>query len=50
MVAIYAGDHRIIIPNSNGILTRVLFVDYYEQHYITAKRVFTESEVHHLSQ
>lgn len=42
MVAIYAGDHRIIIPNSNGILTRVLFVDYYEQHYITAKRVLTE--------
>ena len=41
-VAIYAGDHRIIIPNSNGILTRVLFVDYYNQRYITAKRVFTE--------
>lgn len=39
-VAIYAGDHRIIIPNSKGILTRVLFVDYYNQHYITAKRVF----------
>ena len=38
-VAIYAGDHRIIIPNSNGILTRVLFVDYYNQHYITARRV-----------
>ncbi|WML39228.1 NlpC/P60 family protein [Neobacillus sp. OS1-2] len=42
-VAIYAGDHRIIVPNSNGILTRVLFVDYYNQHYITAKRVFSES-------
>ena len=42
LVAIYAGDHRIIIPNSNGILTRVLIVDYYKQHYITAKRVFTE--------
>ncbi|MGE8205984.1 C40 family peptidase [Heyndrickxia sp. NPDC080065] len=41
-VAIYAGDHRIIVPNSNGIMTRVLFVDYYKQHYITAKRVFTE--------
>ena len=41
-VAIYAGDHRIIIPNSNGILTRVLFVDYYDQRFITAKRVFTE--------
>ena len=39
LVAIYAGDHRIIIPNSNGILTRVLFVDYYDQRFITAKRV-----------
>ncbi|MGE8205244.1 C40 family peptidase [Heyndrickxia sp. NPDC080065] len=39
-VAIYAGDYRLIIPNSNGIITRVLFVDYYDQHYITAKRVF----------
>jgi len=39
MIAIYAGDHRIIIPNSNGVLSRVLFVDYYNQHYITAKRV-----------
>lgn len=43
LVAIYAGDHRIIVPNSNGILTRVLFVDYYNQHYITAKRVFSEN-------
>ncbi len=43
MVAIYAGDHRLIIPNSNGVLTRVLLVDYYDEHYITAKRVFTES-------
>ncbi|WP_233711103.1 NlpC/P60 family protein [Lederbergia citrisecunda] len=40
MVAIYAGDHRIIIPSSSGINTRVLFVDYYTQHYITAKRFF----------
>ncbi|MBO0600189.1 C40 family peptidase [Sporosarcina sp. E16_3] len=41
-VGIYAGDHRIVIPNSNGILTRVLFVDYYDQRFLTAKRVFTE--------
>ena len=40
LVAIYAGDHRIMIPNSNGILTRVIMVDYYNEHYITAKRVF----------
>ncbi|ETI65897.1 C40 family peptidase [Neobacillus vireti] len=39
MVAIYAGDHRLIIPTSSGITTRVLFVDFYNQHYITAKRV-----------
>jgi cell wall-associated NlpC family hydrolase len=42
LVGIYAGDHRIIVPNSNGVLTRVLFVDYYDQRYLTAKRVFTE--------
>ncbi|TQR16595.1 C40 family peptidase [Psychrobacillus vulpis] len=39
MVAIYAGDQRIIIPSSSGVITRVLMVDYYKQHYITAKRV-----------
>ena len=40
MVAIYAGDHRLIIPNASGVTTRVMMVDYYQQHYITAKRVF----------
>ncbi|MFF2755536.1 C40 family peptidase [Psychrobacillus sp. NPDC058041] len=39
MVGIYTGDYRIIIPNSSGVLSRVLFVDYYNQHYLTAKRV-----------
>lgn len=39
-VAIYAGDQRLIIPSSSGITTRVLMVDYYKEHYITAKRVF----------
>ncbi|MFE8699260.1 C40 family peptidase [Cytobacillus sp. FJAT-54145] len=43
LVGIYAGDHRIIVPNSNGVLTRVLFVDYYSQRFLTAKRVFTET-------
>ena len=43
IVAIYAGDHRIIVPNSSGITSRVLFVDYYDKHYITAKRVYSES-------
>ncbi len=43
LVAIYAGDHRLIIPSSNGITTRVLFVDYYNEHYITAKRVVSDN-------
>ncbi|MEK5231719.1 NlpC/P60 family protein [Lysinibacillus sp. FSL K6-0232] len=42
LVGIYAGDHRVIIPNSDGVMTRVLLVDYYTEHYITAKRVFSE--------
>lgn len=41
LVGIYAGDHRVIIPNSSGVMTRVLLVDYYKEHYITAKRVIT---------
>lgn len=40
LVAIYAGDQRLIIPTSSGVTTRVLFVDYYKEHYLTAKRVF----------
>lgn len=39
LVAIYAGDHRIIVPTASGVETRVLFVDYYNQRYLTAKRV-----------
>ncbi|WP_249650667.1 NlpC/P60 family protein, partial [Lysinibacillus sp. D4A3_S15] len=35
IVGIYAGDHRIIIPNADGVMTRVLLVDYYKEHYIT---------------
>ncbi len=41
MVGIYAGDHRLILCTpSNGIFTRVDLLDYYEQHYITARRVW----------
>ena len=43
LVGIYMGDHRIMVPSSNGILTRVLMVDYYNERYITAKRVISES-------
>ncbi len=41
MVGIYAGDHRLILcTTTNGIFTRVDLVNYYKQHYITARRVF----------
>lgn len=43
LVAIYAGDHRLIIPQSSGVITRVMMVDYYAEHYITAKRVIPVS-------
>lgn len=43
LVAIYAGDHRLIIPNSGGVITRVMQVDYYKDRFITAKRVFTDN-------
>jgi cell wall-associated NlpC family hydrolase len=38
-VAIYAGEHRIIVPSSTGISDRVLLSDYYNSHYMYAKRV-----------
>jgi cell wall-associated NlpC family hydrolase len=43
IVAIYAGDHRLILPNSGGVITRVLLVDYYNDHFITAKRVYNQN-------
>lgn len=45
LVAIYAGEQRLIIPNSGGVITRVLLVDYYKDHYITAKRVGSDNKV-----
>lgn len=49
LVGIYMGDHRIMVPSSSGILTRVLLVDYYNERYITAKRVFSESSTPEVS-
>lgn len=43
IVAIYAGDHRLIIPTTGKVISRVEFVDYYNDRYITAKRVFTDN-------
>ena len=41
MVAIYAGDHRLILSSpADGYYTRVDQLDWYKQHYITARRVF----------
>ncbi|MCG7345205.1 NlpC/P60 family protein [Sporosarcina sp. ACRSL] len=42
LVAIYGGDHRLILPLSGGVKTRVLLVDYYNDNYITAKRVIKD--------
>jgi Cell wall-associated hydrolases (invasion-associated proteins) len=40
MVGIYAGDHRLILfTPSNGFYTRVDLLNWYKQHYITARRV-----------
>ena len=44
LVAIYAGDHRLILPMTGGVKTRVLLVDYYKDRYLTAKRVFTDNK------
>lgn len=40
MVGIYAGDHRLILCSpADGFYTRVDLLDWYKQHYITARRV-----------
>ncbi|MET1030848.1 NlpC/P60 family protein, partial [Domibacillus tundrae] len=39
MAAIYAGDHRLVMKTSEGVISRVIFVDWYDQHYLTARRV-----------
>ncbi|WP_046180238.1 C40 family peptidase, partial [Domibacillus tundrae] len=39
MAAIYAGDHRLVMKTSEGVSSRVIFVDWYDQHYLTARRV-----------
>ncbi|WP_255298459.1 C40 family peptidase [Brevibacillus dissolubilis] len=40
IVGIYVANNVVIVPNSSsGVLSRTLFVDYYKDRYITAKRV-----------
>jgi cell wall-associated NlpC family hydrolase len=44
LVGIYAGDHRLLLASTAyGTVTRIFMLDYYEQHYITARRVITEN-------
>ncbi|WP_139489751.1 C40 family peptidase [Brevibacillus dissolubilis] len=38
-VAIYAGNYRLILMTNTGVEKRVLFVDWYTDHYLTARRV-----------
>jgi cell wall-associated NlpC family hydrolase len=40
LVGIYAGNHKVLLSNStDGVFSRVLFVPWYESHYVTARRV-----------
>jgi cell wall-associated NlpC family hydrolase len=39
MVAIYTGEYRIIVMTSNGVVTRTLFVDWFNRHYLTGRRI-----------
>lgn len=46
MVGIYAGDRRVIVSSSSmEVYTRVLDVPWYEDHYLTARRVYTEDMI-----
>lgn len=38
VAAIYAGDQRLIVPDTSKLVTRVILFDWYNQRYITAKR------------
>jgi cell wall-associated NlpC family hydrolase len=47
LVGIYGGDHRLLLASTAyGTVTRILFLPYYNDlHYITARRVITETPV-----
>ncbi|MFS0779014.1 NlpC/P60 family protein [Neobacillus sp. 3P2-tot-E-2] len=47
LVGIYGGDHRLLLASTAyGTVTRILFLPYYNNlHYITARRVITETPV-----
>lgn len=46
IVGIYAGDNRLILSSpTDGVYTRVITLDYYQQHYITARRVINDTQV-----
>ncbi|MEH7246668.1 NlpC/P60 family protein [Neobacillus niacini] len=47
LVGIYGGDHRLLLASTAyGTVTRIFMLPYYDQqHYITARRVITETPV-----
>jgi cell wall-associated NlpC family hydrolase len=47
LVGIYGGDHRLLLASTAyGTVTRILFLPYYNDlHYITARRVITDTPV-----
>jgi cell wall-associated NlpC family hydrolase len=46
LVGIYAGDHRLLLASTAyGTVTRIFMLDWYEQHYLTARRVITSTSV-----
>ena len=45
VVGIYAGDHRLIMSTeADGVYARVDMLDWYQTHYITARRVISDNE------
>ncbi|MFC0523297.1 NlpC/P60 family protein [Pontibacillus salicampi] len=44
IAAIYGGEHRMIVPTSNGVKSRVLFVPWYEDRYLGATRLLSKDK------
>lgn len=45
VVGIYAGNHKVLVSNTtDGVFSRVMFVPWYENNYVTARRVLPETQ------
>ncbi|MBS4199896.1 C40 family peptidase [Bacillus sp. FJAT-49732] len=44
IMAIYAGEHRLIVPSDTGSHIRLMFQDYFRDNYIVAKRLLDTEE------